>query len=54
MPPNPQNGPLKESAATVGHQDILALTPCVSKPVAMRQKYAHHDTEELRAELEDS
>lgn len=51
-PPNPQTGPLAESAGTVGHQDILTLTHFVSKPVAIRQKYAHHHTEEGKAHLE--
>ena len=52
-PPNPQKGPPKESAATVGHQDILALTHFVSKPVAIRQKYACHHMEALYAVLEN-
>lgn len=47
VPPNPQSGPPKESAAADGHQDILALTHFVSEHVAIGQKYTHNRTGEL-------
>ena len=51
VPSNPQSGPPKESAATLGH---LVLALFVSKPVAQRPTYDHHHANILQAELKNS
>lgn len=51
VPPNPQDGPPKESAAAVAHQDILELTHFVSKRVTTGYKYTLSHIEELKVEL---